>query len=77
MKFWVVIFPVEFFWGKKEKNLFCYLSTLLKPAENGSKKTTPYRVHRQNVEVKNADGNKRRWTKRRMGQNFDGKNVEW
>jgi hypothetical protein len=33
-------------------------------------------VHRQNVEVKNADGKKRRWTKhlwkkRRLGQNVE------
>jgi hypothetical protein len=34
-------------------------------------------VHRQNVEVKNAYGKKRRRTIRRIGQNVDRQNVEW
>jgi hypothetical protein len=29
-------------------------------------------IHRQNVEVKNADGKKRRWTKRRTKKNPNG-----
>jgi hypothetical protein len=34
-------------------------------------------IHRQNVEVKNADGKKRRWTKRRKKKRRMGQNVEW
>jgi hypothetical protein len=37
---------------------------------------TDFRIHRQNVEVKNADGKKRRRPKCRMGQKVNGKNVE-
>ncbi len=33
-------------------------------------------VHRQNVEVTNAEWTKRRTTKRRMGQNAECQNVE-
>jgi hypothetical protein len=36
-----------------------------------------YTVHRQDVAVKNADGKKRRRTKRQIGQNVDRQNVKW
>jgi hypothetical protein len=34
------------------------------------------KIHRQIVEVKNADGKKRQRTKRQIGQKVDEKNVE-
>ncbi len=35
-----------------------------------------YTIHRQNVEVTNAEWTQRRTTKRRMGQNAECQNVE-
>jgi hypothetical protein len=38
---------------------------------------TDFRIHRQDVEVKNADGQNVEWDERSMGKTAKGQNVEW
>jgi hypothetical protein len=55
---------------------FSYAVLLGKYPSNNCAGTVVWRVHRQNVEVTNAEWTKRRTTKRRMGQNAECQNVE-